>query len=510
MFKEHYLNIFFMSKNRDLISEMSELDRLIAEEHLKCVNPDDAKYWKSTAKVSPFLSAHAEWLGCAYVQRVLLETRVEFGRAEQHNLDEVDVALKKISPLNIALLEDELQHDQLAVIEEIGRFVSDETKSLLHPGTTSYDILDTTRAYLLKKAWSEAIRPKIKEVALKLCSVAEGETSDKVKFLDLLQVGRTHLQDTSPVLYGSMLASQARRLAECIEECDKAFYGLRGKISGIVGSGASIEVVIGKDEPDHVKRRELALEFERKVLAKLGLEPDYTATQVVQKERLMRVAMSMVALSSVAANFSNRIRILYSSAIGEVTSRDSKARLGGSSADAGKNNPVNYENVAGKFAVIESGLRVVCAQSETDLERDLRNSVQGRYEPQLMMTRTYESFVRLSKALDKLSVNDDVMRENLVAVRNKPSEAMTAITRAHGYIHPKYGIGHDAVKEFAKLAQFKGMKLVDVALADEHFKSAFNSWPDWHQRIIQGELELYVGPSKVKALENIEYVKALK
>lgn len=494
-------------KKVDFISGMSDMERLIAEEHLRCINPDDAKYWKTTAKVSPYLSAHAEWHGCAYVQKVLLETRVEFGRAEKRHLDEVVAALPKLSALNMALLEDELNHDQLAVIAEIGRFVSEETKALLHPGTTSYDVLDTVRSYLFKKAWYDVIRPQIRDVAVKLCDMTANKTSENVEFLDLLQVGRTHLQDTSPVTFGVMLAGYARRLAESIEECDRAFDGLRGKVSGIVGTGASIEAVIAKDEPDAEKRHAIALDFERKVLAKLGLEPDYTATQIVQKERMMTVAMSIVRLASTAANFSNRIRILYSSAIGEVASRDTAARLGMSSADASKDNPVQFENVAGKFAVVESGLRVVCAQSETDIERDLRNSVQARYEPQLMMTRVYESFVRLRKALDKLSVNDDVMRDNLVAVREKPAEAMTAITRAHGYVHPVHGVGHDAVKQFAITAKKDGKKLLDVALADEHFKTGYNAWPDWHQRILRGELELYIGPAKIKARENIAYAR---
>ena len=487
----------------DFVSGMDPLERRLAEERLKNINPDDAKYADASAKVAPYLSADAEWRGCALVQKVLLETRVEFGKAEKRHLAEVEACLDKLSPLNMSLLEKKVtKHDQLAVIEEIGRYVSEETKALLHPWTTSYDILDTARAYLFRKAWKEVMRPKVKEVIGKLCDMA-----GKPEYLDLLQVGRTHLQDTSPITFGVMLAGYARRLAENIEECDRAFNGLRGKVSGIVGTGASIEAVIGKDEPDEETRHALALEFERKTLEKLGLEPDYTATQIVQKERLFSVGNGIVCLMSVIANFANRMRILYSSAIGEVTSRDSKQRLGGSSADAGKNNPVELENIAGTYPIVKSGMIILYAQSETDLERDLRNSKPARYEPQLMMTRTYESFVRLSKVLDQLSVNDETMRENLVPVREKPTEAMTAITRAYGYIHPEHGVGHDAVKKFARQAQKGGKNLLEVALVDEHFRAAFETWSDWNQAILRGELERYIGPAKIKARENIEYAR---
>lgn len=358
----------------DFVSGMPELERRLAEERLKNINPDDAKYWKTTAKVAPYLSADAELRGCAFVQKVLLEARRDFGQAEQWHVDEINVALSKFSSLNASLLEEEVtKHDQLAVIEELGRFISPETKALLHPGTTSYDVLDTVRSYLFKECWFEVIQPKVWEVTGKLCELAE-------QHMDILQVGRTHLQDTSPVTFGFVLAGYARRLAEGVECADSGFSGLRGKISGIVGTGASIEVVIGEGK---------ALEFENRVLEKMGLAADPAATQIVQKEQLYKVASSISMLASVIANFSNDMRMLYSSAIGEVTSRDGKQRLGGSSADAGKNNPVNYENIAGKFAVIESGMRIVAAQGDTNFQRDLRNSVQARYEPQLMMTRLH-------------------------------------------------------------------------------------------------------------------------
>lgn len=74
----------------------------------------------------------------------------------------------------------------------------------------------------------------------------------------------------------------------------------------------------------------------------------------------------------VLANFANDMRILYSSEIQEVTSMDAAKRMGGSSADAGKNNPINWENIAGKFAIVESGMRILYEMMRTDMQRDLR------------------------------------------------------------------------------------------------------------------------------------------
>jgi len=331
-----------MKDELDLVGMLSEEEKKVERIRLRSISPNDGKYAKAVDPLRQYLSEEAQWLGCAHVQYILLETSVEFGRGTEKNVREMKEAMKKIDPLNMKLIERKVtHHDQLAVIEEIGRYVSPETKALLHPGTTSYDILDTARSHLYKRAWNEVMRPQVGRVIDKICDL--GET-----YIDVVQVGRTHLQNTSPVIFGGEMAKYAARLAGRIEFADMVFDDLRGKVSGIVGTGAGIEMIFGND----------AEEFERRALEKLNLKPDKTATQVVQKERLADVGHALVTLDAVLADFANDMRILYSSSINEVVSRDSSRRLGGSSTDAAKDNPINYENIAGKYSIVESGMRV--------------------------------------------------------------------------------------------------------------------------------------------------------
>ena len=477
----------------DLVSLLpaERLERARAE--LKSISPDDGKYSEKT--LCDWLSPEAEWRACAAVQRELLAVRVEFGQAEQENLVELDDAIEKIDPLNISLLEQQItKHDQLAVIEEIGRFVSAGTKALLHPGTTSYDILDTARSYLFRGCWENCLAPEVSRTGRKLCELA-------ASFGHVLQAGRTHLQRTSPVPLGLTFSGYAARIAERFERCESAFRGLKGKISGIVGTGSSVAMVVGAER---------ALDFERKVLSRFNLEPDFTSTQVVQKERLSDAGHALVSLMYVLGDFADDMRLLYSSEINEVTSRDAKKRLGGSSADAAKNNPVNWENIAGKVAIVESGMRVLYAMINTDLQRDLRGSVQGRYQPQAIMAQVHESFRRANRALEQLSVNEDRLAGNLQFVRDFPSEAMVAVLRSHGFTHSLLGVGHDAVKEFAKQAQREKRKLLDVALEDEEFRDFFERiLSDRERRILSGELELYTGISAEKMKHNIQYASSV-
>jgi adenylosuccinate lyase len=468
-------------------AEIAELRMRLAS-----ISPDDGKYYKRA--LSAYLSPEAEWLACVKVQRELLAVRVEFGQAQAVALQELDAALARFDPLNCSLIEDNVtHHDQLALLEELGRHISIETKALLHPGTTSYDILDTARSWLFRGCWRDTVRPAAVGVCGKLCALGEA-------YKDVLQVGRTHLQQTSPVLFGGVLAGYALRLASRIVQADGAFGSLKGKISGIVGTGASVEQVVGKGRAE---------EFEERVLARLNLKPDRTATQIVQKECLADVGHAMTTLMYVLADFANDMRILYSSEIGEVTAGDGKQRLGGSSADAAKNNPINWENIAGKSAVVESGMRVLYETIHSDLQRDLRGSVQGRYQPQGMIAEVYESLLRADKALTTLIVNSEDLSRNLTNVRRFPSEAMVAILRGHGYTHPEYGVGHDFVKEAAKKAKAAQRPVLEVALEDRHFGDFFEGLPHEQQSILRGDLELYLGSAPRRVLQNIETARQL-
>ena len=473
-----------------LVSKLSAEERALREYALKTISPDDGRYRHASKALVPYLSEEAHWRTCALVQKILLETRVDFGQAQQKNLDEVVAALEKVNPLNMVLIEKEItRHDQLAVIEEIGNYVSTETKALLHPGTTSYDIVDTARAYLFKRAWFEVMRPEI-------CVFLENLSVHGMVWQNILQVGRTHLQHTSPVPLMTTFAGYAARIAERTEKCDTIFSDLRGKVSGIVGTGASIEMVIGEGK---------SREFEQRALGKLGLKPDFTATQVTQKERLADVGHGLVTLMQVLGDFANDMRMLYSSEIAEVTSRTDEERLGGSSADAGKNNPIQWENICGKVAVVESGMRVLYEMIRSDFQRDLRSSVQGRYQPQQMMVEVYESFNRAIKALAELKINKENLTKYLQKVRDFPSEALVAITRKYGWIHPEYGVGHEAVKELAKKAKAERMTLLNAIAMDTPFWNFYQGLPEKEKRILQGELELYTGSAQEDAKNNFGY-----
>lgn len=476
-------------------------ERAVKEFQLRTVCPDDGKY--AQKDLVGYLSAEAEWRACVKVQRALLATRVDFGaEATAADLKALDDAMANIDILNIAELETKVtKHDQLAVLAEIERVTNGRVASLLHPGTTSYDILDTARSYLLKKVWNEKMRQLVASVIEKMIGIAgELTTPGEDGTIRAIQVWRTHFQHTSPVPFGATIAGYAARIADRMSKCDASFNGLKWKVSGIVGTQASVATVIGKER---------AMEFEEKTLARLWLTPDLTATQIVQKEWLADVGNSIVTLMGVLADFANDMRMLYSSEIQEVTSMDAEKRLGGSSADAGKNNPINWENIAGKFAVVESGMRVLYAMITTDFQRDLRWSVQARYQPNMMIAETYESFARALKELDQLTVREEKMEANLTWVRNSPTEALVAILRKYAWAHAEHGVGHDFVKKMAQKSRWEWKPLIEICRRDNEFQTLWDTkFTDEEKAVLDWKIELYIGTSIERTKANIAFARA--
>lgn len=479
-------------KNGVPVQNLSVLERILLHNNLNNLDPIDAKYRPKVEPLHPYLSHYAEFKTAAELQLNLLQTRMEFGGAQQWHVDEVRGAIDKIDPLNITLLEDYVtKHDQLAVIEEIGRHVSVETKALLHPGTTSYDIVDTVRNYLFRKAWNDQIRVVALKVKDKFVELAE-------KAMDIPAAGRSHLQLAAPILYGRRFSRVAQLLAERIEYLDAASSKLKGKISGIVGTGAGIDMVIGKGQ---------SIAFEKEVLQKWQMEPDYTASQIVQKANLADFAHGFATLGLTIANFADDMRLLYASGLNEVTSRDNMNRLGGSSSNALKNNPINYENMAAFEFIGPATMNTVYSLLVTDLERDLKSSKTARVEPQRLMAYTFETLVRAASTLKQLDLNLDTIAANLEEICKKPGDAYTTVLRGEGFVHPTYGVGHSFVKEIGKVAQKENRPLFEVAMEDEYFAAMYEGLDVEKKAVLGGDMTQYLGSEKERILENLAYAR---
>ncbi|MDI6721653.1 MAG: lyase family protein, partial [Candidatus Aenigmarchaeota archaeon] len=420
-----------------------ELEQRYEESRYENFCPIDFKYHDES--LVPYLSAAAEVRYCARVQAALMDGLREFGRASEGNMRQMKEAIKKISPAKVYFLEREVtRHDQLAVIGAISEHVSEDTALRMHPGTTSYDILDTARACMYKECMKNVFLPAARLFLHSLVDIAD-------LYADRVQIGRTHDQWTSPVTFGFVVVNYANRVAGRTKKIGDAGEELKGKISGIVGTHASIGTVVG---------RENARTFEEYVLKQLGLEPSRAASQVTSKEEIIDLAHYIATYDGVLADLSNSMRSLQRSEIGEVTQSDTRKRLGGSSADPSKNNPIDFENANGLWEDVISGMMTMYHLQVSDHQRDLRGSVQSRFEPVHIVCSSYDSTKRLTRVMNNLMVMPDNMERHLEAANKYSiSEALNATLKHYLFLNP-----HETVKELSKKAMKDGRPLLDVAL----------------------------------------------
>ncbi len=151
----------------------------------------------------------------------------------------------------------------------------------IHLGATTQDCFDTTLAMRLKKVL-EVFLADLQEVRANLNHLAD-------KYRNVLMAGITHGQQALPVTFGYNAAIWSEMMAGHIERIQEAKKRiLVGTVAGAVGNSASFCLLGGGN----------ALEMQRRVLHRLGLQPPRINLQP-RIERLTEF-MQILALMSVS------------------------------------------------------------------------------------------------------------------------------------------------------------------------------------------------------------------
>ena len=104
-------------------------------------------------------------------------------------------------------------------------------------------------------------------------------------------------------------------------------------------------------------------------------------------------------------------------------------------------------------------------------------------------------------------MNTEAMNRNLATFVSSPSEAMTAILRGQGWMHPELGVGHDFVKHSAREAKKQGKNLLETALDDSDFAELHDGLTDMKTRILNGDAGQYLGSAKERLKNNVFYAQ---
>jgi adenylosuccinate lyase len=240
------------------------------------------------------------------------------------------------------------EHDVAAFVDVLAESAGAAGR-FIHYGLTSSDVLDTALALQLR-AVGEVILAGADELVAVLVARAREHAAT-------LSVGRTHGVHAEPTTFGLKLAGFAFEADRNRARLREAFAQVAvGALSGAVGTYAATSP-----------------EFERRVLERLGLEPEPVSTQVVPRDRHAELLTAIALAGTGLERLATEVRHLQRTEVREVQ-EPFRAGQKGSSSMPHKRNPIKSEQIAGLARVLRGNAQAALENVALWHERDISHS----------------------------------------------------------------------------------------------------------------------------------------
>ena len=287
----------------------------------------------------------------------------------------------------IATIEAEVKHDVIAFLESVAEHVGPASRHI-HCGLTSSDVVDTAQALLLVRACDLLLAGLDRMlVVLKRRAIEHRGT---------VMVGRTHGIHAEPYTLGLKFVGWYLEMTRSRGRLLVAREGIRfGKLSGAVGTYAHLDPSV-----------------EAEVLAKLGLQCEPLATQVIPRDRHAALVACLGILASSLDRIATEIRHLQRTDVREVEEPFAAGQKG-SSAMPHKRNPIGCENVSGLARLVRAYVQAALEDIPLWHERDISHSSVERVVLPDATTLCDSMLHRMTGILDGLLVYPKRMAENM-------------------------------------------------------------------------------------------------
>lgn len=338
--------------------------------------PEMAKIWDTEHRTQKWLEVElAVCDGLAeygYIPRAAAQTIRERARFDLQRMAE---------------LEKETRHDVMAFVRNVEENVGPEGR-YVHYGITSYDVVDTALALLLRDSCDQLIArsQRLAEVIARLAK----------EHKQTPMIGRTHGIHAEPITFGFKLAGWYDEMRRNLQRLQFTREMVSvGKVSGAVGIHANVDPRV-----------------EEYVCAKLGLKPAPASTQIISRDVHATYLSTLSILAASLERFATELRNLQRTEILEVQEYFAPGQTG-SSAMPHKRNPWNCETVSGLARVVRGYLIPALENIATWHERDLSNSsVERIILPDASILVDWMMW-KLTDILEHLAVFPENMKRNL-------------------------------------------------------------------------------------------------
>jgi adenylosuccinate lyase len=336
-----------------------------------------AELWSERTKYSIWLEV--ELAACEALETNGLVPQGSAAAIRKQNIS-VDAA-------EINRIEKTTRHDVIAFLTHV-EALAGEPARYLHRGMTSNDVNDSCFAILLSRA-SDLLLERTDVLIEKLAARAREHAKTPM-------IGRSHGIHAEPVTFGIVLAGHLAEVKRGRLRLLRAKDEVRvGKIAGAVGTYAH-----------------LSPEIERQALAKLGLEPETVATQVVARDRHAAFFSALALLAAAIERLATNVRHFQRSEVGEAEERFARGQKG-SSAMPHKRNPILSENLCGLARVVRAAVTPALENIALWHERDIsHSSVERMIAPDATTTLGF-MLERAAGLVEGLVVYPERLKHNL-------------------------------------------------------------------------------------------------
>lgn len=293
----------------------------------------------------------------------------------------------KVNPRRVNEIEKRTNHDVIAFLEAV-REKTGVAGKWLHFGMTSYDLVDTALALMIREAGAV-----IDEEMIVLLRIMKKIAR---RYGTTPQMGRTHGIFAQPITFGFKVASWYNEVSRSRNRFRaSAVDAAYGKLSGAVGAYTILDPTI-----------------EKQVMSKLRLKPEPVATQVIPRDRLASLLSSLILYACALDRIATEIRNLARSEIGEVTEPFGHGQKG-SSAMPHKQNPVICERICGLAKVLRGYLIPTFENINLWHERDISNSAAERIIVGDTFHLVHYSTLKMIEVLSGIVIHPDRMLEHI-------------------------------------------------------------------------------------------------
>jgi len=336
------------------------------------------------------------------------------------------------------------EHDVAAFVDVVAESAG-EAGRWIHFGLTSSDVLDTALALQLRDAGAVIVKG-----AGALAAALAGRAREH---LDTLCAGRTHGVHAEPTTFGVKLAGFAFEAARNVERLRRAFaQAAVGAVSGAVGTYAATS-------PD----------FERRVLARLGLPAEDVSTQVVARDRHAELLGAIALAGAGMERLATEVRHLQRTEVREVM-EPFRAGQKGSSAMPHKRNPIKSEQISGLARVLRGNSQAALENVALWHERDIsHSSVERIILPDSTILLDYLQHACIA-LVEGMTVDAHRMQANLELTHGAlfSQRVLLALVEAGRPRDEAYRI----VQELAQRSWDEGVALRELLAADPRVRGA--------------------------------------